>query len=223
MAVIDLGVDIMSNTQGMRDIFVFGASGHAKVVIDIIERQGLYRIAFLVDDNIELKGREVYGYKVIGRRTELKKCTIREGLVAIGGNRVRQSVAGWLTENGYNLVSVIHPSAEIGRGVVIGRGSVVMAGVVVNSDAVIGDNVIVNTKASIDHDCFIGHAAHIAPGAVLCGKVQIGSGTFVCAGATLIPNIIVGCNVVVGAGSTVIKDIPNNLTVIGNPARLLVR
>ena len=196
-------------------IFVFGASGHAKVVIDIIEKQGLYEIAFLADDDARLRNSSVYGYHVIGGKPDLLASGVLKGIVAIGSNSARTAVAAWLTDNGFELVRAIHPSAQIGRGVTVGSNSVVMAGAVINSDSTIGNSVIVNTRASIDHDCVIGDGVHIAPGTTLCGTVSVGAGTFVCAGATIIPNLAIGRNVVVGAGATVIRNVPDEITVVG--------
>jgi sugar O-acyltransferase (sialic acid O-acetyltransferase NeuD family) len=201
-------------------IFVFGASGHAKVVIDIIEQQGLYDIAFLVDDDPVLKGSVFCSYSVIGGKTELlgRPDSPRSGIVAIGSNRARTAVAQWLTANGFKLVMAVHPSACLGSGVSIGEGTVVMAGAVINSDAAIGRNVIINTRSGIDHDCVVGDSAHIAPGSTLCGTVTVGEGSFVCAGATVIPNLKIGAHVTVGAGSTVIRDVSDGLLVAGVPA-----
>jgi sugar O-acyltransferase (sialic acid O-acetyltransferase NeuD family) len=202
-------------------IFVFGASGHAKVVIDIIEKQGLFRIAFLVDDNPALRDTDFYGYRVIGGKQELLavRSQVSGGIVAIGSNRARIAVAEWLDKNAMGLVTAVHPSAQLARGTVVGGGTVIMAGAVINSDTSIGKNVIVNSRASIDHDCRIGDGAHIAPGSTLCGAVHIGDGTFVCAGATIIPNLTIGHNAVVGAGATVIRNIPDGVTVAGVPAK----
>lgn len=204
-------------------IFIFGASGHAKVVIDIVERQGLYDIAFLADDDMCLNGCNVYGYLVIGGKPELLASGVRKGIVAIGSNAARAGVAAWLADNGIDQVSAVHPSAQLARGVEIGAGSVVMAGTVINSDTWIGRNAIINSRVSIDHDCRIADASHIAPGATLCGTVRVGTGSFVCAGATVIPNLTIGNNTVIGAGSTVIGDIPDNVTALGSPARVLKR
>lgn len=206
-----------------RPVFVFGASGHAKVVIDAIEKQGQYHIVFLVDDNPRVWKTDFYGYRVIGGKQELLSAHdgICGGIVAIGDNRARSSVASWLTENGVKLVSAVHPSAQLGRGVVMGSGTVVMAGAVVNSDTRIGNNVIVNTRSSIDHDCTIGDGVHIAPGATLCGTVSVGNGTFVGAGSTIIPNLTIGANVLVGAGAAVIRNIPDGSTALGVPSKTI--
>jgi sugar O-acyltransferase (sialic acid O-acetyltransferase NeuD family) len=205
------------------ELFVFGASGHAKVIVDIIEQQGIYRVGFILDDNPELWDREFYGYRVAGGRDVLlsrgKNSGLSRGIVAIGSNRARASVAGWLVQNGFQLASVIHPGAAISRGVSIAAGTVVMAGAVINADTTIGDNVIINTGATIDHDCTVGNCVHIAPGATLCGTVTVGDGTFICAGAIVIPNLHIGASVVVGAGATVVRNVPDNVMVVGTPAR----
>ena len=213
----------MNEVFERKKMFVFGASGHAKVVIDIIERQGLFDIAFLVDDDPALKGTEFYGYPVIGGKLELLEVRdqVCGGIVAIGSNRARINVASWLSYNQFNLVSVIHPSVQLGRGVIIAGGSAIMAGVIINSDAIIGQNVIINTKACIDHDCTINDGVHIAPGAVLCGTVSIGTGTFVCAGATVIPNLAIGHTAIVAAGSTVINNVMDCELVAGSPAKYI--
>ena len=200
-------------------IFVYGASGHAKVVVDIIERQGLYEIAFLADDDPALKGRQVYGYRVLGGKEDLLSSGLKCGIVAIGSNRARRAVAGWLRDNAFELITAVHPFAQLARGVTLGSGSVVMAGAIVNSDSTIGQDVIINTRASVDHDCRIGAGVHIAPGSILCGTVTVGEGTFICAGATIIPNLTIGRYVTVGAGSTVIRDVLDGNTVVGSPAK----
>lgn len=204
-------------------IFVFGASGHAKVAIDITERQGLYEIAFLVDEDPSLRGREIYGYKVLGSKQELMETCdsslLRKGLVAIGSNAARVKIAQWLLDNGFELVTVVHPSAQLARGVFVAGGTVVMAGVIINSDAKVGENVVLNTGATIGHDCVIADGVHIAPGCHLCGNVTVGSKSFVGVGTIVIPGITIGREVTVGAGSTVIRDVPDCARVAGTPCR----
>lgn len=204
-------------------IFVFGASGHAKVVIDIIEKQKLFEIAFLVDDNSERKDEMLCGYSVIGGKAELCDAAriqnIHYGIVAIGNNHARASVARWLVSNGFELVTAVHPSAQIAKGVFIAPGTVLMAGSVLNSDVHIAQNAIINTCASVDHDCILGEDVHVAPGSTICGGVKVGSETLIGAGATVLPNISIGNGVVVGAGATVVADIADFVTAVGTPAK----
>lgn len=205
-------------------IFIFGASGHAKVVIDIVERQGGYEIAFLIDDDPALKGKEIFGYRVFGNCEDLLQSKETHGItgcvVAIGNNAVRERLDRRLRAEGFCPVSVVHPSALISRGASIGEGSAVMAGAVINADARIGRGVIVNTGATIDHDCVVEDFVHIAPGVKLCGNVRVGERALIGVGTAVISNIIIGKDVTVGAGSTVIRDVRDGLTVMGSPAQI---
>lgn len=203
-------------------VFVFGASGHAKVVIDAIERAGVNRIVFVCDDARDKRGTLLMGHAV-GDRDDLLAgaCETRVGFVAIGSNTARAEVAEWLTHHGRTLTIVVHPAASIGADVEIGEGTVVMAGCVVNTGARIGRCVIVNTAATVDHDCLIGDGVHIAPGSHVCGGVTIGTGTLIGAGTTIVPGIRVGSRAVIGAGSTVLSDVPDGARAAGSPCRLL--
>jgi sugar O-acyltransferase (sialic acid O-acetyltransferase NeuD family) len=202
-------------------VFVFGASGHAKVVIDILERMKGVKVAFVVDDAEGARGRKLCGYPVIGGRDALlaNRRRARAGIVAIGDNGARARVAEWLAQQGFRAASAIHPAAAIARGVEIGDGTVVMAGAVINSEARIGRHAIINTGATLDHDCAIGDCAHIAPGCNLCGEVSVGAGTLLGVGTCVIPCVRIGAGVVVGAGSTVLRDIPDGARMAGSPCR----
>ncbi|GAK57142.1 serine acetyltransferase-like protein [Candidatus Vecturithrix granuli] len=199
--------------------YLFGASGHAKVVIDIIEREGRYVIGGLFDDNHILWGQEVFGYKVIGGLAALDGHEMKM-IIAIGHNDIRHRVSRILSDRGVDFGRALHPSASVSRGVVIGHGTVVMASAVINADTTIGEHVIINTAASVDHDCAVGNLTHIAPGVRLCGGVTVGERTLIGAGAVIIPNIRIGSDVTVGAGATVINDVPDGVTVVGIPARM---
>lgn len=215
---------VLDTTQRRNGILVFGASGHAKVVIDIVEKGGLSSVSLVADDNPALKGTMLYGYEVMGGKEELlvrRDLLSKNGcVVAIGSNRIRAKIAAWLQANGGRLCDALfHPSAQVARGVSIGEGSVVMAGTAINSDTRIGKNVIVNTGSIIDHDCVIGDAVHVAPGATLCGGIAIGDSTLIGAGAVLHPNLRIGREVIIGAGATVLSDVPDGWTVVGTPAK----
>lgn len=205
-------------------LVVFGAGGHAKVVIDIIEQQGDYEIAGLLDDDLQHLGKRFFGYAVLGTRADLPalfSAQLRHAIVTIGDNASRAAVAAHLDRHGWHFASAVHPHASVGRGVTIGPGSVVMAGCVVNADAALGAHVIVNTGATVDHDCRIEDGVHIAPGCHLCGGVSVGAGSLIGAGSTVTPGVRIGRNATVGAGSTVIRDVADETRVSGVPARPL--
>ena len=188
---------------------VFGAGGHAKVVIDILESNGI-KIDYLVDDNPRIK--ELCGYKV---RRDVRRYD--EIIVAIGSSESRKEVVRRLSVRKY--ASAVDPSATVSDRASIGDGSVVMQGAVVQSGAHLGKHCIVNTCASVDHDCEVGDFVHIAPHAAVLGGVRIGAGSLIGAGAVVRQNITIGEGVVVGAGAVVVNDVPARTVIAGVPAK----
>src|SRR6266508_3853142 len=124
--------------------FVFGAGGHAKVILEILEAEGK-RIGGVFDQNVSIGS--VLDYPVSAFPGDFDKTT-DELIIAVGQNRTRQMLAESLAVTRYG--TAVHPSAVISPRARIGVGTVVMAGVKINADTVIGEHCIVNTGAQID-------------------------------------------------------------------------
>lgn len=210
----------------MDGIILLGASQHAKVIIDIIEHEGRYTIAGLLDDN-RPQGETVLGYSILGReadlprlRRELSLCGL---IVAIGDNFVRMQATERIEQLCPDLpfVMAVHPAATIARDVAIGSGSVVMAGVTVNPCATIGRGCILNTQSSLDHDSQMHDFASLAPHAATGGQCVIGKCSAVCIGAVLAHGILVGEHSVIGAGATVLESIAPQVVAFGTPAKVV--
>lgn len=209
----------------MKPIVIYGASGHGKVIADIIEKSGGTVMAF-VDDDSTMWGQPFFDKPLWDGMNELIKLHKTSGvefsvIVAIGKNDVRLTVAEKLKAAGLSLGTAIHPSAQIGKDVKIGEGTVVMAGAVINPGSRVGSFCIVNTASTIDHDCVVADYVHLSPGSHLGGTVQIGRDSWVGVGASVINNISIGEQVIIGAGAVVIRDVDDYSVVVGNPATLL--
>ena len=191
-------------------MYLFGASGHAKVIMDILTASG-QKVDALIDDNEKVN--ELNGYKVLHGVTDASPI-----IVSIGVNAIRKKVVEKLTGE---FGTAIHPSAIVSPSAKIGEGTVVMAGAIINADAVIGKHCIINTGASVDHECVIGDYCHIAPHATLCGQVHVGEGSMVGVGACVIPCKNIGSWCTIGAGAAVVKDIPDGVTAVGVPAKVI--
>jgi sugar O-acyltransferase (sialic acid O-acetyltransferase NeuD family) len=145
-------------------------------------------------------------------------------LTALGSNPVRKKVVERIEaiyENRIAPWTLLHPSAWIGEDVEIGAGSCIAPGVIVTTRASIGRHCILNIKASVSHDCVIGDYVNINPGATICGWVNIAEGAYIGTGATLKDRVSVGANSIIGAGAVVVRDIPDNVTAMGVPARVI--
>lgn len=209
---------------GGAKVVVYGAGGHGKVILDILERDDGVQIEGLLDDDASRADGEFFGYPILGGGEALQRIRMSGvvgAIVAIGDNETRERLAVRVEASGLELITALHPAAQIARGVKIGAGSAVMAGAVINADTVLGRNSIVNTGATVDHDCRLGGCVHLAPGVHLAGGVRIGRHAHVGMGSVILQGLSVGHHVTVGAGSVVVCDLPPNATAIGVPARVL--
>lgn len=199
-------------------MYLFGASGHGKVIKDILLSSGIKVQAF-VDDNEGIN--ECAGRPVLHNAEGLSPM-----IVSIGVNKIRKAVVEKLQDkfagDGHALefATAIHPSAVVSSSAKIGEGTVVMAGVVINADAIIGKHCIVNTGASVDHECVIGDYCHIAPGVHISGDTHVGESSWIGVGSCVIQGLKIGKNCMIGAGSVVVRDIPDNVIAFGNPCKV---
>jgi sugar O-acyltransferase (sialic acid O-acetyltransferase NeuD family) len=209
------------------DILIIGAGGHAHVVADIIQCMRLaaldVRLIGYLDDACHLHGNVILGAPVLGPISALQENPHDAVIVAIGDNRIRSRCFEKLRNAGETLAVARHPGSIIASDVEIGYGSMICAGVVVNTGAIIGENVILNTGCTVDHHDQIANHAHIAPGAHLGGEVHVGEGTLIGLGASVMPRRRLGAWSIVAAGGVVNRDLPDAVTAIGVPARVVNR
>ena len=208
-----------------RDIVVVGGGGHAKVLISVLKKAGLYRVIGYTDgaDKGSILGTPYLGTDSI--LAELKErnrdCRAAIGLGPVGRTEGRRRLQALLEGLGFELPVIVSSQAIVGEEVTLGKGTVVFDGAVINPGTTIGACVIINTNSTVEHDCRISDHVHIATGATVCGGVQVGANCFIGAGATVIQYVSICPECMVGAGAVVIKDISETGTYVGNPARKL--
>jgi len=192
-------------------MYLFGASGHGKVIADIAMANDIKIKAFIDQD---ITKNECYGFPVLNNLPDDKEKLI----ISIGNNSTRKKISEQIKNE---IGILIHPKSIISGSVKIEPGTVVMGGVVINADTTVGKHCIINTNASVDHDCVIEDFVHISPNSALAGGVKIGEGSQIGIGASVIQGIKIGKWCVIGAGAVIINDIPDYSVVVGNPGRII--
>ena len=213
---------------------IWGATGQAKVAYEILSEEGV-RVIHLFDNNSTvvspIPGIPVsYGRDGISSFVDsLKRDNFLpeeiDCVSAIGGSRgaAREITTHLMECFGFKSRSLIHQKAVISSLANIGNSVQLLAGSVVGPYASIGDFSIINSGANVDHDCIIGKGCHLAPRAALAGEITVQDHVFIGTNATVLPRICIGSGAVIGAGAVVTKDVAPGVTVVGNPARPLVK
>lgn len=188
----------------MEDIVIIGYGGHAKSVVDCIERSHKYRIVGYT----ELREQQS-DYNYLGTDEalyEIYNSGVRNAVVGIGylgKDNIRAMLYRKLKDIGFKLPVIIDPRAIVSQNVSIGEGTIVGKNAIINSESVIGKMAIINTGAIIEHECEIGDYVHIAVGAVICGQVKVGQESFVGANATVIQCQEIGPKRIIPAGMVI--------------------
>jgi len=203
----------------MKKIIVWGATGQAIMLAEIIQQQNFSITAFFDNNkNICSPFPEIPIYYDKDKINEYNGYYF---IVAIGGNNGidRTKISYDLKKQGLYPITLIHNTAYISKSSILQEGIQVLPMAKICSRVKIGEYSIMNTGSSIDHECILDKGVHIGPNAVVCGCVEIGEYSFVGANATILPRLKIGKNVVIGAGAVVTKDVPDNAILVGNPAR----
>lgn len=199
-----------------KEVIIIGASGHGKVVADIICCSG-DRVKGFLDDNFKM-GSSFIGFPILGTTNNYKDFPGAEFVIAIGNAVIRERMVGKL--QGVKWYTAIHPTAVISKiDTSIGEGSVIMANAVVNPGTTIGKHCIINTGAIVEHDNILEDFVHISVGAKLAGTVKVGKSSWIGIGATVSNNLNICENCMFGAGAVVINNIEQSGTYVGVPVK----
>lgn len=198
-------------------VYVFGAGGHAKVVVATLLEMGA-TVQGLFDDDPATWGKELLGAGVLGPISDAANMKGEAGVIAVGDNSARLRLARQL--GGWQWITAVHPKAIVHSTAQLGPGTVVFAGAIIQPHAKLGAHCIINTAATVDHDCSLEDFVHIAPGVHLGGNVLLREGAMLGVGSVVIPGRQIGEWSIVGAGSAVISDVPGRCVASGVPARL---
>jgi sugar O-acyltransferase (sialic acid O-acetyltransferase NeuD family) len=206
----------------MNDIVIIGAGGFGREVAFLIEDinkvEKKWNIIGFIDDNKEIIGKEINGYKVIGDIEWLKSQKLYVAN-AIGDPIIKKNVIKKLEKSKNKYPVLIHPNVIYSKYVEFGEGSIICAGNILTVNIKIGKHVIVNLDCTIGHDAVIEDYSTILPSVNISGYVKVGKCVSIGTGSAIIQGVNIGENAIVGAGAVVVKDLPSDCTAVGVPAK----
>lgn len=193
-------------------IILIGGGGHCRACIDVIEQEGRFVIAGIVDVP-EKREHRILGYSVIGSDADLAELikTFPNVLITLGQIQSptrRMELFHGLMTMGARFPVIRSPMAYVSPHARVAEGTIVMHHALINAGARVGKNCIINNKALIEHDAVIEDHCHISTGAVVNGGVIIGSGSFIGSNAVCRESVEIGERAVIGCGARVVKSIP---------------
>lgn len=208
-------------------MLVIGARGFAKEILEVLyQLDWLEDLVFFDDINRDTPDKLYDRFAVLkdtSRAEEHFQKTDRRFVLGVGGPHTRYELAMRFEGLGGVLTTVVSPISNIGHfGTTIGTGAVVMTGAIITNDVTIGRGVLINKNCMISHDSIIGDFSELSPGAHM-GRTTVGKFSFLGMGSVILPRVQIGDNVVVGAGTVVTQDVSSDMTVVGVPARPLVK
>lgn len=213
-----------------KKLILVGAGGAGRDTLWVLSRnkalhdvQRFAPIGF-VDDAVELQGKIIDGLPVIGTVRELLENYQDQGIYfhcSLGSNLERERLTAALENVGLVPATVIDPSAIVAESAAVGEGAFIGAGVVVTPHAKVGRHTLINVGAMVGHDSAVGDFAQLCPGVRLTGSCRIGVGAFIGANAVVAPSVTIGAYSVLGAASLAARDVPENVSAIGVPAKIV--
>lgn len=204
---------------------IFGASGQGKEVREIADYQNAItrrwdRIIFIDDNKPE---GEFMGLEMIQLNTALEKYNDIEFVIAVGEPKTKRKIYERLLSLNAEFGRVISPDSQISPYCKLGKGLVIKRGAIISADAVIGDNTTIQSYACIGHDAKIGKHCQISTHVDIGGQTVVGDCVFVGLNAPVRELLTIGDNAIISAGAVVLKNVDENVTVMGNPARVISR
>jgi sugar O-acyltransferase (sialic acid O-acetyltransferase NeuD family) len=211
----------------MKKLYIIGSGGFGREVLWLVERinnlDKIWDIQGFIDDDKSLWGTIKNDYKVLGDCDYLRDLDEDVYVViSIGSPKIKEKIVNKLSKfSNVHFVTLIDPSVLYSDQIKIGEGSIICAGTIITVNIEIGKHVIINLDCTIGHDAIIEDYATILPSVNLSGNTVTKKYTTLGTGTKVIQGVTIGKNVIVGAGTVVIRDIEDDVTVVGNPAKIV--
>lgn len=209
---------------------IYGASGCGRSLMPVarqqLQRLGISAEIYFIDDSLQeqqvVNGHIALDYQSFKSLAAAQKFV----LIAIANSQIREKLANQLMKDGLRLWTVQADNVVIMDSIELAEGAALSPFVSITSNVKIGKCFHANLYSYVEHDCVIGDYVTFAPGVKCNGNIHIEDHVYIGTGAVIkqgTPNkpLVIGKGAVVGMGAVVTKSVPEGVTVVGNPARIL--
>jgi sugar O-acyltransferase (sialic acid O-acetyltransferase NeuD family) len=209
----------------MKKIVIIGSGGFAQEVAWLIEEINSYKkewelLGYIDDYYLDRIGNSYGGYKVIGDLNYLNSLHDNVYVViAIGNGNVRKNIVEKIKNK--KFATLIHPNVRMSKSCVINEGSIICSNNVLTVNIEIGKHVIINLNCTIGHSSKIENYVTILPGTNISGDVNIDEYATLGTNSTIIEKKTIGKSSMIGAGTVIIKNVDDDVTVVGNPGKII--
>ena len=204
-----------------KDILVIGASGLAKEILFAFpEFENRFIFFDNINENIDPFFKQFTIIQNINQLSEVS--SLKYFVLGLGGCKNMKKLYDLFNSYGLEPITLIASTTKIGKNSTeITKGCLILDQCLISNNVKIGYGNLINKSSIISHDVKIGSFCEISPSSRILGWVNIGDEVSIGANATILPNISIGSNSIVGAGSVVTKNVPENVVVVGNPAKII--
>jgi sugar O-acyltransferase (sialic acid O-acetyltransferase NeuD family) len=206
-----------------KKVIILGAGNFAEEVLDVAQESGFADIACFVEGiDRNQCGKKIAGIPVIWIDDVANFDNSHALLCGIGSPK-RKILIEQVLAHGLDFINVVHPTVRLSSTVRMGKDVFISVGSILAAGCSVGDHVIINRAAVIGHNVRIDDFTTISPGANIGGRSSIGEGSYIGMGSIILDGIKVGPGSIIGAGAVVTKDVPENVQVMGIPAKIIKR
>lgn len=205
------------------NLYIIGAGDVGGFIAYHAQDMGSFCVKGFLDDDVSKHGKKFYGLPVLGGTEHVLRSTDPTAVaVAVANPRVKEKIVSELQKNNrIQFPSFVHPTVWLGRNTEIQQGCIIYPGVSINYETLIGDFTTINMNSAIGHNCSLGKYSTLSPGVNLGGFTSIGQGSFMGIGASTIQGVRIGAKAIVGGMTMVLKNVPDQVTIVGNPGRII--
>lgn len=206
----------------MKNLIIIGAGGFGREVAWLVERinaqKPTWNLLGFIDDKLDVQGKEINGYKVLGTTSDVKTFNDSFFVCAIGCSKTRKKVVEMISDA--KFTSLIDPSVDMSDYVEIGEGTIICAHSILTVNISIGKHCIINLDCTIGHDAVLEDYVTLYPSVNVSGNTHYGECVELGTGTQVIQGKNIGKGTIVGASAAVIRDLPEECTAVGVPAKI---